>query len=172
MDSVQIGKAVFVKENYTTLGIEPRTYSYPGRLVHHPSVCWVINSSKKYFWHRLQCAVCVCLPALPLMQIVPCCYFSSYKKSSFYLYQFIHRLILSEAAQYAGVFHCYLSCLKSPFATSIYSKKSSFSIYHFIPKIFLAQAAKRMCFPALTLMPKIPHCQLSCKKSHLLDMVL
>ena len=27
MDSVQVGKAVFVKENYTTLGIEPRTYS-------------------------------------------------------------------------------------------------------------------------------------------------
>ena len=33
MDSVQVGKAVFVKESYTTLGIEPRTYSYPGRLV-------------------------------------------------------------------------------------------------------------------------------------------
>ena len=31
MDSVQVGKAVFVKEIYTTLGIEPRTYSYPGR---------------------------------------------------------------------------------------------------------------------------------------------
>ena len=29
MDSVQVGKAVFVKEIYTTLGIEPRTYSYP-----------------------------------------------------------------------------------------------------------------------------------------------
>ena len=41
MDSVQVGKAVFMKENYTTLGIEPRTYSYPGRLVNHPSVCWV-----------------------------------------------------------------------------------------------------------------------------------
>ena len=33
MDSVQVGRAVFVKESYTTLGIEPRTYSYPGRLV-------------------------------------------------------------------------------------------------------------------------------------------
>ena len=33
MDSVQVGKAVFVKESYTTLGIEPRTCSYPGRLV-------------------------------------------------------------------------------------------------------------------------------------------
>ena len=33
MDSVQVGKASFVKENQTTLGIEPRTYSYPGRLV-------------------------------------------------------------------------------------------------------------------------------------------
>ena len=41
MDSVQVGKAVFVKESYTTLGIEPRTYSYPGRLVNHTSVCWV-----------------------------------------------------------------------------------------------------------------------------------
>ena len=27
MDSVQVGKAVFGKEVYTTLGIEPRTYS-------------------------------------------------------------------------------------------------------------------------------------------------
>ena len=27
MDSIQVGKAVFVKEIYTTLGIEPRTYS-------------------------------------------------------------------------------------------------------------------------------------------------
>ena len=33
LDSVQVGKAVFVKESYTTLGIEPRTYSYPVRLV-------------------------------------------------------------------------------------------------------------------------------------------
>ena len=33
MDSVQVGKAVFVKESYTTLGIEPRTYSYPVRSV-------------------------------------------------------------------------------------------------------------------------------------------
>ena len=31
MDSVQVGKAVFVKESYTTLGIEPSTFSYPGR---------------------------------------------------------------------------------------------------------------------------------------------
>ena len=31
MDSVQVGKAVFVKEIYATLGIEPRTYSNPGR---------------------------------------------------------------------------------------------------------------------------------------------
>ena len=36
MDSVQVGKAVFVKGSYTTLGIEPRTYSYPGRLVTIP----------------------------------------------------------------------------------------------------------------------------------------
>ena len=26
MDSMQVGKAVFVKESYTTLGIEPRTF--------------------------------------------------------------------------------------------------------------------------------------------------
>ena len=38
MDSVQVGKAVFVKESYTTLGIEPRTYSYPGRSSYHTSV--------------------------------------------------------------------------------------------------------------------------------------
>ena len=31
MDSVQVGNAIFGKEIYTTLGIEPRTYSYPGR---------------------------------------------------------------------------------------------------------------------------------------------
>ena len=41
MDSVQVGKAVFVKEIYTTLGIEPRTYSNPGRSGNHSSVCWV-----------------------------------------------------------------------------------------------------------------------------------
>ena len=28
MDSIQVGKAVFGKEIYTTLGIEPMTYSY------------------------------------------------------------------------------------------------------------------------------------------------
>ena len=31
MESVQVGKAVFVKESYTILGIEPSTFSYPGR---------------------------------------------------------------------------------------------------------------------------------------------
>ena len=41
MDSVQVGKAVFGKEIYTTLGIEPRTYSYPGRSGNHYSVSWV-----------------------------------------------------------------------------------------------------------------------------------
>ena len=40
-DSVQVGKAVFVKESYTTLGIEPRTYSYPGRISYHNCVSWV-----------------------------------------------------------------------------------------------------------------------------------
>ena len=46
MDSIQVGKAVFVKESYTTLGIEPRTYSNPGRSSNHYSVCWV----KKNLW--------------------------------------------------------------------------------------------------------------------------
>ena len=41
MDSIQVGKTVFVKESYTTLGIEPRTYSNPGRSSNHYSVCWV-----------------------------------------------------------------------------------------------------------------------------------
>ena len=41
MDSVQVGKAVFVEKNYTTLGIEPRTFSYPGSFGNHTSVCWV-----------------------------------------------------------------------------------------------------------------------------------
>ena len=45
MDLVQVGKAVFVEKSYTTLGIEPRTYSYPGRLVtNHTSVYWVKKS--------------------------------------------------------------------------------------------------------------------------------
>ena len=43
MDSVQVGKAVFGKEIYTTLGIEPRTYSYPGIYGNPYSVCWVKN---------------------------------------------------------------------------------------------------------------------------------
>ena len=38
MDSVQVGKAVFGKESYTTLGIEPRTYSNPGRYGNPTSV--------------------------------------------------------------------------------------------------------------------------------------
>ena len=38
MDSVQIGKAVFVEESYTTLGIEPRTFSNPGRSGNHSGV--------------------------------------------------------------------------------------------------------------------------------------
>ena len=41
MDSVQVGKAVFGKESYTTLGIEPRTYSNSGRYGNPYSVCWV-----------------------------------------------------------------------------------------------------------------------------------
>ena len=41
MDSVQVGKAVFGKEIYTNLGIEPRTDSDPGRFGNHSSVFWV-----------------------------------------------------------------------------------------------------------------------------------
>ena len=41
MDSIQVGKAVFVKESYTTLGIEPRTYSNPGRSGNHLVYSWV-----------------------------------------------------------------------------------------------------------------------------------
>ena len=41
MDSVQVGKAVFGKEIHTTLGIEPRTNSNPGRYGNPYSVCWV-----------------------------------------------------------------------------------------------------------------------------------
>ena len=44
MDSVQVGKAVFGKEIHTTLGIEPRTNSNPGRYGNPYSVCWF----KKY----------------------------------------------------------------------------------------------------------------------------
>ena len=51
MDSVQVGKAVFVKEDYTTLGIEPRTYSYPGRSGNPCSVCWV---KKGVGWRELE----------------------------------------------------------------------------------------------------------------------
>ena len=47
MDSVQVGKAVFGKEIYTTLGIEPRTYSNLGRSGIHSSVCWVKNWNVK-----------------------------------------------------------------------------------------------------------------------------
>ena len=41
MDCVQVGKAVFVKRKLHYLGIEPRTYSYPGRSGNHYSVSWV-----------------------------------------------------------------------------------------------------------------------------------
>ena len=47
MDSVQVGKAVFVKENYTTLGIKLRTYSYPGRFGNCYSVSWVKKKMKR-----------------------------------------------------------------------------------------------------------------------------
>ena len=51
MDSVQVGKAVFVKEDYTTLGIEPRTYSYPGRSGNPCSVCWVKKRKRSCWFH-------------------------------------------------------------------------------------------------------------------------
>ena len=51
MDSVQVGKAVFGKEIFTTLGIEPRTYSYPGRSGNPCSVCWV---KKGVGWRELE----------------------------------------------------------------------------------------------------------------------
>ena len=58
MDSVQVGKTVFGKEIYSTLEIEPRTYSNPGRSGNPYSVqltSWV----KKTVWilrhrHRQQ----------------------------------------------------------------------------------------------------------------------
>ena len=46
MDSVQVGKAVFGKEIYTTLGIEPRTYSNPGMYGNRSNVCWVKIKTK------------------------------------------------------------------------------------------------------------------------------
>ena len=46
MDSVQVRKAVFVKESYTTLGIKHRTYSYPGRFSYHSCVCWHLVRTK------------------------------------------------------------------------------------------------------------------------------
>ena len=62
MDSVQVGKAVFVKESYTTLGIEPRTYSYPGRISYHNCVCWFkknsVSGKRKQFKQCKQCKHC------------------------------------------------------------------------------------------------------------------
>ena len=51
MDSIQVGKAVFVKESYTTLGIEPRTYSNPGRSGNHYSIniCSTFEKSPEQF---------------------------------------------------------------------------------------------------------------------------
>ena len=37
----KLGKQYLLKENYATLGIKPRTYSYPGRSGNHYSVSWV-----------------------------------------------------------------------------------------------------------------------------------
>ena len=49
MDSAQVGKAVFGKERYTTLGIEPRTYSNQGRYGNPYSVCWVKKFDLAHF---------------------------------------------------------------------------------------------------------------------------
>ena len=48
MDSVQVGKAVFVKETWTNLGFKPRTFSYPGRYSYHwiSSPCWFKNQKQ------------------------------------------------------------------------------------------------------------------------------
>ena len=51
----KLGKQYLLKENYTTLGIEPRTYSYPGRSGNHYSVSWVkqIYDFYSYFFFVL-----------------------------------------------------------------------------------------------------------------------
>ena len=56
MDSVQVGKAVFGKESYATLGIEPRTYSNPGRFGNPYSVCWVKKYHHWYYVFVLGCS--------------------------------------------------------------------------------------------------------------------
>ena len=55
MDSVQVGKAVFVKQSYTTLGIGPKTYSYPGRCGYHNSVCWFLVFGQTFFFNNNFC---------------------------------------------------------------------------------------------------------------------
>ena len=41
IDSIHVGKAVFVEESYTTLVIKPRTYSNPGGPVTNIAYSWV-----------------------------------------------------------------------------------------------------------------------------------
>ena len=55
MDSVQVGKAAFGEESYTTLGIEHRTYSNLGRYGNPYSVCWVktLRAVRASFLHEL-----------------------------------------------------------------------------------------------------------------------
>ena len=38
MGSVQVGKAVLVKESYTILGIQPSTFFYPGKYNSYPII--------------------------------------------------------------------------------------------------------------------------------------
>ena len=66
MDSVQVGKAVFVKANYTTLGIEPKTFSYPGSFGNRTSVCWVEKESSTQCGQKEICDESWCCKALLL----------------------------------------------------------------------------------------------------------
>ena len=50
MDSVQVGKAVFVKVSFASLGFEPRTFSYPGSCATNTLLAKIFL---KYF-HTLQ----------------------------------------------------------------------------------------------------------------------
>ena len=55
MDSVQVGKAVLGKEIHTTLGIEPRTNSNPGRYGNPYSVCWFQTRRCPNFLTQIPC---------------------------------------------------------------------------------------------------------------------
>ena len=55
MNSVQVGKSVFLEESYTTLGIKPRTHSTLGRSGYYYS----IQLGKKNKNYQI---TCVCYP--------------------------------------------------------------------------------------------------------------